>query len=106
MKRAFGIAALGAVCAGPALADVTPQQVWDNLSGTMRTYGYTVDSRQEAQGSDLRVTDIVMSGPLSGAGEDEMSGAHTITLRATASSAAGSARQDSAASVPLLLQAQ
>ncbi len=80
MKRAFGIAALGAVCAGPALADVTPQQVWDNLSGTMRTYGYTVDSRQEAQGNDLRVTDIVMSGPLSGAGEDEMSGEFRFTI--------------------------
>ena len=78
MKRAIGIAALGAVSAGPALADVTPQEVWDNLAGTMRSFGYSVEVGQTDQGGDLVLSDVVMSAPLAVEGTDD--GEVSVTL--------------------------
>lgn len=47
------------ISAAPALADVTPQQVWDDLSAYMEQFGYEVSATQTQSGNDLNLDDIV-----------------------------------------------
>lgn len=47
--------------AGPALADVTPAQVWENLQKYSTDYGYQVSGDVEDAGGTLTVTDAVFS---------------------------------------------
>lgn len=47
--------------AGPLRADVTPQQVWDDLSAYMQSFGYTVTATESGGGTDLTVNDVLMS---------------------------------------------
>ncbi|SMX26871.1 hypothetical protein TRP8649_00969 [Pelagimonas phthalicica] len=65
MKRFSGVSAL-ALCAltTPALADVTPQQVWDDLEAYMQGFGYSVTATEMADGGNLKVNDVVMSIPV------------------------------------------
>ncbi|MGH1416014.1 MAG: DUF2125 domain-containing protein [Pelagimonas sp.] len=76
MKRLSGVSAL-ALCAfvTPALADVTPQQVWDDLETYLQSFGYTVSATEVADGSNLIVNDVVMSMPI-----PEMDGSVTFTM--------------------------
>lgn len=62
MKRFYGVSAL-ALCAfaAPAYADVTPQQVWDDLETYMQGFGYSVTATEAMDGSNLTLTDVVMS---------------------------------------------
>ncbi|MCT4559183.1 MAG: PepSY domain-containing protein [Pelagimonas sp.] len=49
------------VGAAPAFADVTPQQVWDDLETYMQKFGYEVTATEAMSGSTLTVSDISMS---------------------------------------------
>lgn len=62
MKRFYGVSAL-ALCAfaAPAYADVTPQQVWDDLEAYMQGFGYSVTATEAMDGSNLTLSDVVMS---------------------------------------------
>ncbi|WP_417720210.1 DUF2125 domain-containing protein [Salipiger sp.] len=51
---ALGASLAALLAASPALADVTPAQVWDNLSGYMAELGYTVGGT--VGGSDAKMT--------------------------------------------------
>ncbi|MBV2358891.1 DUF2125 domain-containing protein [Thalassococcus sp. CAU 1522] len=53
--------AAGLVAASPALADVTPAQVWDDLETYMQSFGYTVTATESLSGDTLTVTDVAMS---------------------------------------------
>ncbi|WP_168797865.1 DUF2125 domain-containing protein [Pacificoceanicola onchidii] len=59
----LGSASVLALCAmaAPALADVTPQQVWDNLEGYMASSGYAVTATESMSGGTLTVSDISMT---------------------------------------------
>ncbi|MCV6586665.1 MAG: DUF2125 domain-containing protein [Marinibacterium sp.] len=48
------------VLAPPALADVTPQQVWEEWRTYMTGVGYEVDVTETAQGNDLILSDLVL----------------------------------------------
>ncbi len=76
MKRLTGVSAL-AICAftTPALADVTPQQVWDDLESYMQGFGYSVTGTETADGNNLTVSDVVMSMAL-----PDMEGAVTFSM--------------------------
>lgn len=65
MKRFSGVSAL-ALCAltTPAMADVTPQMVWDDLETYMQGFGYSVSGTQTSSGADLTVNDVEMSVPI------------------------------------------
>ncbi|WGW04974.1 DUF2125 domain-containing protein [Tropicibacter oceani] len=65
MKRLTSVSAL-AFCAmaGPALADVTPQQVWDDLETYMESYGYSVEGSEALSGDALTVSDVVITMPI------------------------------------------
>lgn len=62
MRRLTGISALAlAAVAGEARADVTPQQVWDNLESYMQRAGYDVAGTESLSGDTLTVSDVVFS---------------------------------------------
>ena len=54
VSRLTVAAAVTALVAGtPALADVTPQQVWDELQGYLESFGYEVTARETTDGDRL-----------------------------------------------------
>jgi hypothetical protein len=62
MKKFTTASALALVISGvPAVADVTPQQVWDDLETYMEKFGYQVEATEAMAGDTLTVTDITMS---------------------------------------------
>ncbi|MDA7425141.1 DUF2125 domain-containing protein [Thalassococcus lentus] len=62
MKKFTGISALAlAAMTQHAAADVTPQQVWDNLSEYVEGFGYDVQAQPAASGDDLIVSNVTMS---------------------------------------------
>ncbi|MFZ7092353.1 DUF2125 domain-containing protein [Primorskyibacter sp. 2E233] len=65
MKQLTTVSAL-AFCAmaGPALADVSPQQVWDDLGTYMQGFGYSVDGTEAMSGDTLTVSDVVIGMPI------------------------------------------
>lgn len=64
-RRLAGTTALATfMMAQSALADVTPQQVWDDFKGYLEGYGYTVDGTETTSGDTLTVSDIKMTVPL------------------------------------------
>ncbi|SFD66756.1 DUF2125 domain-containing protein [Roseivivax sediminis] len=62
LRATAGLALTAA--AGPAAADVTPAEVWANLSDYMQNAGYEVEATQEETADGLRVSDIVMTLPV------------------------------------------
>ena len=78
MKRFTGVSAL-ALCAmlTPAWADVTPEQVWTDLTDYMASFGYEVSGQEAVSGGDLVVSDVVMSFPMA---EVDPEGAFTISM--------------------------
>jgi hypothetical protein len=61
MSRFSTVSALALmISAAPAFADVTPQQVWDDLSAYMGQFGYEVSATQTQSGNDLNLDDIVL----------------------------------------------
>lgn len=65
---------LALICAsGPALADVTPQEVWDDMVKTYETLGVEVEGRTSEAGGTLTVEDMVfrIAIPEKVTGEDE-----------------------------------
>ncbi len=76
MARITGMAALAlGFAAAPALADVTPQQVWEDLKVYMEGFGYTVAGTESLGGDVLTVTGAEMAFPMP---EDE--GALTFSM--------------------------
>ena len=65
MHRSSKMTAVGAFAllavSGPVRADVTPQQVWDDLAAYMQSFGYTVTATQSGAATDLTVSDVTMS---------------------------------------------
>ena len=62
MNRLCLSAAIALMAAPAARADVTPQQVWDEVRALMEGYGQTVTvGAEEASGDQLTVRDIVIS---------------------------------------------
>ena len=53
-----------AVMAGPAWADLTPQQVWDDFEGYMTGFGYAMTADETMTGSTLTVSGVTMSVPI------------------------------------------
>ncbi|HEY9039462.1 MAG TPA: DUF2125 domain-containing protein [Roseovarius sp.] len=49
------------ITAGTAIADVTPAQVWNDWKATMTGYGFAVTANETPAGSDLKLSDIVLS---------------------------------------------
>ncbi|MBS0126250.1 hypothetical protein [Thetidibacter halocola] len=62
MKRLTGATAL-ALCAvaAPALAEVTPKQVWDDLEAYLEGFGYVVEATESTFGDKLTVTGITIA---------------------------------------------
>lgn len=62
MKRLTSVSALAfAAMTAPALADVTPQQVWDNFESYMANFGYQLEGTPSQSGDVLTVTGVAMS---------------------------------------------
>lgn len=78
MTRITGISAM-ALCAmlTPAWADMTPEQVWTDLTDYMASFGYEVTGTQTATGDQLVVSDVVMSVPIP---DMDPEGAFTISM--------------------------
>lgn len=76
VSRLTVAAAVTALVAGtPALADVTPQQVWDELQGYLESFGYEVTARETTDGDRLVVTPLSIAMPMP---EDNGSGVFEI----------------------------
>ena len=82
MNRLAGGTAL-ALCAlaAPALADVTPQQVWDDLSRYMQDFGYAVDADPTMSGDTLTVSDVTLTTQFDSGDSDEDGGDGTVAVR-------------------------
>ena len=61
MFRFAATSALALGIAAPALADVTPAQVWENLQENYADFGYQVTGQVEDGGGTLTVRDAVFS---------------------------------------------
>ncbi|MTE00746.1 hypothetical protein GIY56_10630 [Paracoccus sp. YIM 132242] len=61
MFRTLATSVLALGIAAPALADVTPAQVWENLQKTYADLGYEVTGKTEDAGGTLTVRDAVFS---------------------------------------------
>ncbi len=80
-NKLFGGAALTALCfAQGAAADVTPQQVWDDLEAYMISFGYSVTATQAADGNDLVIQDMDFSMALPEGEGDVSFGASDLRL--------------------------
>lgn len=68
-KTLFGTAAILAMMAGGANADVTPAQVWTDFKGYIEGFGYSVTGTESTQGGTLTVSDLIytVSQPEAGA---------------------------------------
>lgn len=68
MNSRFSAAAGLAFClvSGPALADLTPEQVWQSWSDYLEAVGYTVTAEERMSGSDLVVSGMTMTIPEAG----------------------------------------
>lgn len=76
MKRFATASALALLAAaGQAQADVTPQQVWDDLEAYLGGFGLQITANETMDGSDLRVTDLSMTFQI-----PEEDGAFTVVL--------------------------
>ncbi|MGP6088083.1 DUF2125 domain-containing protein [Antarctobacter jejuensis] len=65
MKRYTTASVLAlAVMAGPAWADLTPQQVWDDFEAYMTGFGYSMTASEAMDGSTLTVSDVTMTIPI------------------------------------------
>ena len=65
MKRMTGASTLALVAmTGWAQADVTPQQVWDNLEQYLTGFGYDVTATEALDGDTLTVSDITFLAPM------------------------------------------
>ncbi|EPX87043.1 DUF2125 domain-containing protein [Salipiger mucosus] len=82
-----GLAA--AMLAGPALADVTPDQVWSDLRGYLESSGYTVAATETTEGDTLTVSDVTLTVPMDEEG-DEL----TVTMDRIAFTDAGDGTVD------------
>ncbi len=61
MTRHFGSSAVAAlILAAPAGADVTPQQVWDDLEAYLRSFGYEVEASESIDGTVLTISDFAL----------------------------------------------
>ncbi|MGR3496526.1 DUF2125 domain-containing protein [Citreimonas sp.] len=79
-RLAAGTALALCTMAAPALADVTPQQVWDDLARYMSDFGYTVDASEDLAGDTLTVSDVILTMNLENS-IDDMSGSGTVAVR-------------------------
>jgi hypothetical protein len=65
MTRVTTASALAlATLAGPALADVTPGQVWQDLESYLQSFGYEVAANETMSGDTLTVTDFSFTFPV------------------------------------------
>ncbi len=55
------VASVAVIAAQPAWADVTPQQVWDDLEAYMTSFGYSVTGTESTSGNALTITDMGLS---------------------------------------------
>lgn len=58
VRWAFGLAAC--LASGPAAAELTARQVWDEMASAMEDYGYSVTATDVATPDGLDVTDILL----------------------------------------------
>ena len=65
MTRFAGISATSALTlalwAGPALADLTAAQVWDDLEAYLEAFGYEISANENAVAGGLNLTDVTLS---------------------------------------------
>lgn len=62
MTQLLGSSAFAALlAAAPASADVTPQQVWDNLQAYLDGFGYAVSGTETTDGDRLTITGFALS---------------------------------------------
>lgn len=75
MKTTFRNSAIAAIAmsamAAPALADVTPQEIWDSWSRYFDSFGYTVTAAPQSRGSDLVISEMSLSVPIPAPGDDD-----------------------------------
>lgn len=65
MTRQSGLSALAfAATLTPAWADVTPQQVWDDLTAYMNSFGYEVMAEVQSSGTALVASRVMMALPM------------------------------------------
>ncbi|WP_323765011.1 DUF2125 domain-containing protein [Marinovum sp.] len=62
-KLAGGTALATLMLAQSAAADITPDQVWDELRGYMQGYGYEITAQSASSGGVLTLTDLVTTMP-------------------------------------------
>lgn len=72
-----GVAALALT--PPALADVTPEQVWDDLSGMLEGVGYEVSVTESPSGGNLLLSDLTLTMAVA-AGEAQAAGDVTVAF--------------------------
>ena len=61
ITRLFGSSAVAALSlAAPAGADVTPQQVWDDLESYLRSFGYEVEASESLDGEVLTISGFAL----------------------------------------------
>lgn len=65
---------------GPALADVTPQDVWTQFRDYLETFGYTVTTTPDSIGADLSMDSLTMTMALPPEPGSDLPGTVTVTL--------------------------
>lgn len=83
MSRYALTASVFALMASPALADLTPEVVWQDWQAYAKSSGYSIAATEEMRGGDLVVSDIVLT--ITVEDENDMTvdyGAYEVTLRA------------------------
>lgn len=72
-----GAATLVALAATGAQADVTPQQVWDDMQAYMEGFGYEITATEQTSGDTLTLTDMTASMEMP---EDSGGGNFTVVM--------------------------
>lgn len=67
-ETALGASLAALLAASPALADVTPAEVWDNLNGYLTDFGYDVSATTSQDGDTLTVSDATVTIPIADPG--------------------------------------
>ena len=67
--RILATSSLIALCAGPALADLTPADVWQDWKQRMEGVGHDITATTTQDGDDLVISDIEMAMPMSDGGK-------------------------------------